>query len=217
MRGRWEPTQADVVRDVLGLYVECGDGRHAELACDPLCGTAQRPRLVDVDGIGALDRRDEYFSIGFGEHGVLAMREATRDRHHELRNPEHFGSLPPLHGRVTRIAARDHAHRVPSRDKALCEPHRRYGGSVVVDIERVDDQRDDHAGRRSRVVPCRPTPLADLFNFARLIDLARWAANHFGGVGSGEIGEPQGSGRSARPAGAGWDRADRGPQRKPPD
>jgi hypothetical protein len=58
MRGWWEPAQADVVRDVLGLNVECGDGRHAELACDPLRGTTQRPGLVDVHDIGARDRRD---------------------------------------------------------------------------------------------------------------------------------------------------------------
>ena len=67
-----------------------------------------------------------------------------------------------LPGRVTRFATRDHAHRVPARDEAGSEPHRRYGGSVVVDIERVDDQRDDHfRAAAPRVVragpPGRPT------------------------------------------------------------
>jgi hypothetical protein len=96
MRGQWEPAQADVVGDVLGLYVECGDGRHAELACDALRGTAQRPGLVDVYDVGALDRGDQHVSDGLGEHGVLAMREAARDRHHELRNGEHLGAFRPL-------------------------------------------------------------------------------------------------------------------------
>jgi hypothetical protein len=114
------------------------------------------------------------------------MGEVARDRHHELRNAEHFGAFRPLPGRVARYAARDHAHQVPPRHEGRREPHRRYRRPVVVDIERVVDQRDDHPSRRASPHRSGPAqPVANLFPLPRLIDLAQWAAAHGGGVRPG--------------------------------
>ncbi|GAB3944844.1 hypothetical protein GCM10027614_35630 [Micromonospora vulcania] len=97
--------------------------------------------------VGALDRCDQDISDRLGEHGVLTVREAARDRHHELGYQEQLRALSTIPGRVGRIAAGDHTYGVPTRDEGGGESHRRYRGAVVVDVERVDDQRDDH---------CRP-------------------------------------------------------------
>ncbi len=141
VRGGREPVQADVVRDVLGLDMECGDGRHAEPARDPFGGAAERPWLVDVHDVGTRDCRGEHVFDGLGEQRVLAVREAAGQWQHQFRQAEHLG---PGCARVARSAACDNAHRVPSRDEGGREPHRRYGGAVVVDVERVSDQRNDH-------------------------------------------------------------------------
>jgi len=104
VRGGAEPAQADVVRDVLGLDVERRDGGHAEPPRDPLRGPPQWPGLVDVDDVGALDRRRQHLAGGPRENRVLTAREPARHRYHELGNPEHVGARRPARGHPACVA-----------------------------------------------------------------------------------------------------------------